>query len=155
MYTVVPIYSYVQTDINDQIIAVTAVQWWFNGPFLNRSKEQGRKKNSILHLKSSDLTLIVSHQHLNTFMSSVLFRRLCRAQDLTHRWTRSLYRLRTDAHYLPCPPFISSPHLTQTNRPLSPHLVFDPAPHLPNGSNRLYGCLHGNRSVNSDQCCMF
>lgn len=25
---------------------------------------------------------------------------------------------------------------------------------LPNGSNRLYGCLHGNHSVNNDQCCM-
>lgn len=55
----------------------------------------------------------------------------------------------------PQPPFVCFIHLTQTNR-----LCFPPTwsltlpPTLLNGSNRLYGCLHGNHSVNSDQCCM-
>lgn len=39
MCTVVLIHFYVQTDINDQIIAVTVILW-----FLNRSEEHGEKK---------------------------------------------------------------------------------------------------------------
>lgn len=128
----IPIYSHVQTDINDQIIAVTAIQWWFNnGPFLDGSEEQKKKKkNNSRHLKSSDLTLIVSHQRLNSFMCWVLFRRLCRAQELTHRWTRLLYRflkpwVRPPITF-PCPPFISFP-LFDPNKQ-TPLLVRDPSP---------------------------
>lgn len=153
MYTVVT-YSYVQTDINDQI--KTVVQCWVSvSKWIKRTSKAGRKTNS-LHLKSSDLTLIVSHQHLDSCACSGLFRRLCRAQELTHRRTQKLlYRFL----HRRCVSFISFPNLTQTNRP--PRLsaptwswTFVPA-HRPDGSNRLYGCLHDNRSVNSDSCCMF
>ena len=50
MYTVVPIFSHVQTDINDQIIAVTAIQWWYNnGPFLDGSEEQKKKEKKQVY----------------------------------------------------------------------------------------------------------
>lgn len=54
------------------------------------------------------------------------------------------------------PFFISSPYLTPSSRPSAPLGPARPTPHSfpPNGSNRLYGCLHGNHSVNNDQCCM-
>lgn len=112
------------SDMNDQIKAVSAVQWWLSGLFPTRQMEE--KQTNSLNLKSSDFTLIVSHQHVDSLTCSVLSRRLCRAQELA-QMNSTLVQIPPawmcpHGRPLPSPPppLISSPHLTQTNRPVSP-----------------------------------
>lgn len=168
MYTVVSIYSHIYIYRLSKWYRLPNHSYhygWTLSNRFNKKKTSCQRRKRSLHFKDNYLILIVSHRHLNSVMCSVLFRRLCRAQEEPNSRTDELNYC-TDFTTMcmsshtpnsfhvcvlpPCPPSLLNPSTPR----LSPHLPFDPFP-FSNGQDRLYGCFRGNRPVNSDQRCMF